>query len=103
MNEADYGTMKARIAKSGKNQAKFLRQAILEKKVVSTDGIKALVPELKRIGNNLNQIARRCNEYREADGDGQEQMEKLCGEIELIEKGLGDAWQLLKRLAAGQA
>ena len=27
-----------------------------------TDGIKELIPELKRIGNNLNQIAKRCNE-----------------------------------------
>ena len=29
---------------------------------MNTDGIKELIPELKRIGNNLNQIAKRCNE-----------------------------------------
>ena len=32
------------------------------KQIVNTDGIKELIPELKRIGNNLNQIAKRCNE-----------------------------------------
>ena len=35
---------------------------VLEKQIVNTDGIKELLPELKRIGNNLNQIAKRCNE-----------------------------------------
>ncbi len=35
---------------------------MLEKQIVNTDGIKELIPELKRIGNNLNQIAKRCNE-----------------------------------------
>lgn len=92
MTEDDYETMKKRIERSGKKQAEFLREAILTKQIISTDGIKALVPELKRIGNNLNQIARSCNEGRGA----------TYWEVKQIEKELGEVWQLLRQLAAGQ-
>ena len=40
----------------------YILSCVLEKQIVNTDGIKELLPELKRIGNNLNQIAKRCNE-----------------------------------------
>jgi SMC interacting uncharacterized protein involved in chromosome segregation len=93
MTETDYEAMKKRVAESGKSQAEFLRQAISEKKIVSTDGMKALVPELKRIGNNLNQIARSCNEGRGA----------VCDEVKQIEKELGEVWRLLRQSAAGRA
>ena len=51
-----------RISESGKNQQEYILSCVLEKQIVNTDGIKELIPELKRIGNNLNQIAKRCNE-----------------------------------------
>ena len=40
----------------------YILSCVLEKQIVNTGGIKELLPELKRIGNNLNQIAKRCNE-----------------------------------------
>jgi hypothetical protein len=86
MTETDYEEMKKRVAESGKNQAEFLRQAILKKKIVYTDGMKSLVPELRRIGNNLNQIARRCNEGHQPGYDA----------VKKIEKELGEIWRLLK-------
>jgi len=93
MTEADYEKMKRRVEKSGKNQAEYLRQAILKKEIVNTDGMKSLIPELKRIGNNLNQIARSVNEGRPA----------LFAEIQQMEKELGEVWRLLRQLTAGQA
>lgn len=85
--------MKRRVEKSGKKQAEFLREAILKKTIVSTEGIKALTPELKRIGNNINQIARSCNEGQQA----------TYAEVKQIEKELREVWQLLRRLTAGRA
>lgn len=92
MTEEEFEEMKRRVEKSGKKQAEFLREAILKKTIVSTEGMKALVPELKRIGNNINQIARSCNEGRQA----------TYAEVKQIEKELGEVWQLLRRLAAGR-
>ena len=38
------------------NMSNFCRAAALGKKIVYIDGIRDLLPELNRIGNNLNQI-----------------------------------------------
>ena len=61
---------------------------VLEKQIVNTDGIKELIPELKRIGNNLNQIAKRCNEGG-----------MLPSEAEVRKHGeeLNKVWQSLRR------
>lgn len=62
LSEKDFLVLKEKVLLSGMSQAEFLRQAILKKKIVSTEGMRSIVPELKRIGNNINQIARKCNE-----------------------------------------
>jgi hypothetical protein len=93
MTEADFELLKKRIEKSGLNQAEFLRKAALNKQILSTDGIKAVVPELKRIGNNLNQIARRCNEGYPA----------AYGEIASQAREMSEVWQLLRRLLQERA
>ena len=69
-------------------------QQLQEKQIVNTDGIKELIPELKRIGNNLNQIAKRCNEGG-----------VLPSEAEVREQGeeLKQVWQLLRRYLQRQA
>ena len=92
MTESDYEKLKRQVEKSGKNQAEYLRQAILKKEVINTDGMRALIPELKRIGNNVNQIARSVNEGYPA----------LSSDVQQIEKELGEVWRLLRQLAAGQ-
>ena len=62
VSEEEYQQLQEKISKSGKNQQEYILSCVLEKQIVNTDGIKELIPELKRIGNNLNQIAKRCNE-----------------------------------------
>ena len=80
--------------KRGKNQQEYILSCVLEKQIVNTDGIKELIPELKRIGNNLNQIAKRCNEGG-----------VLPSEAEVREQGeeLKQVWQLLRRYLQRQA
>ena len=62
VSEEEYQQLQQKISESGKNQQEYILSCVLEKQIVNTDGIKELIPELKRIGNNLNQIAKRCNE-----------------------------------------
>ena len=58
VSEEEYQQLQEKISESGKNQQEYILSCVLEKQIVNTDGIKELIPELKRIGNNLNQIAK---------------------------------------------
>ena len=53
VSEEEYQQLQEKISKSGKNQQEYILSCVLEKQIVNTDGIKELIPELKRIGNNL--------------------------------------------------
>lgn len=94
VNEEEYQKLQERVQESGKNQQEYILSCVLDKKIVNTDGIKELIPELKRIGNNLNQIAKRCNEGG-----------VLPNESEVREQGeeLKQVWQLLRRYLQRQA
>lgn len=94
VNEEEYQKLQERVQESGKNQQEYILSCVLDKKIVNTDGIKELIPELKRIGNNLNQIAKRCNEGG-----------VLPSEVEVREQGeeLKQVWQLLRRYLQRQA
>lgn len=95
LNEAEHDAIKEKIEKSGVSQQKYLIGAAMEKKIINTDGIKEVIPELKRIGNNLNQIARKCNEGRPID-------DETSRAIVIIGKELSEAWLLLNKLAHGR-
>ena len=94
VNEEEYQKLQERVQESGKNQQEYILSCVLDKKIVNTDGIKELIPELKRIGNNLNQIAKRCNEGG-----------VLPSEAEVREQGeeLKQVWQILRRYLQRQA
>ena len=94
VNEEEYQKLQERVQESGKNQQEYILSCVLDKKIVNTDGIKELIPELKRIGNNLNQIAKLCNEGG-----------VLPSESEVREQGeeLKQVWQLLRRYLQRQA
>ena len=88
VSEEEYQQLQQKISESGKNQQEYILSCVLEKQIVNTDGIKELIPELKRIGNNLNQIAKRCNEGG-----------ILPSEAEVRKQGeeLNKVWQSLRR------
>lgn len=93
MTEEEFDTVKAKVEKSGMRQQEYLIKAITGKSITNTDGLKELTPELKRIGVNLNQIAKTCNQGNQASYD----------EIQRIGEELNEVWQLLKQLAQKQA
>jgi F0F1-type ATP synthase beta subunit len=92
MTEEDYIKLMARVKKSGMKQADFLRKAILNKNIVSINGVEMLIPELKRIGNNVNQIARYMNQGFYVHEDA----------FKLVAGELRNIWQQLRSFAQGQ-
>ena len=85
-NEKDYNTIMEKILSSGLTHQQYLLSAALDQTITNTDGLKALIPEIKRIGNNINQISKRANENRSISEF----------EMEEVKKELNSIWQLLK-------
>ncbi len=61
VSEVEAERLQKKIEKSGMSQQDYLLSCALNKTITNTDGIKEVLPEMKRIGNNLNQIARELN------------------------------------------
>lgn len=61
VSEAEAERLQKQIEKSGLSQQDYLLSCALNKNITNTDGIKEVLPEMKRVGNNLNQIARELN------------------------------------------
>ena len=94
VSEEELAQIKEKVEQSGKSQQQYIIEALTQSNIVNLDGLKELIPELKRIGNNLNQIAKRCNEGG-----------VLPSEAEVREQGeeLKQVWQLLRRYLQKQA
>lgn len=85
-NEKDYETIKNKIISSGMNSQHYLLSSALGQQITNTEGLKMLIPEIKRIGNNINQIAKRANENDHISAE----------ELEEVRKEMDHIWQLLK-------
>ena len=92
MSEKEFNIVKSKVENSGLKQQDYLIKSVTGKDVINTDGLKELTPELKRIGSNINQIAKSCNQGNQTTID----------EIQSIKEELGEVWQLLKQLAQKQ-
>ncbi|MCX6383479.1 MAG: plasmid mobilization relaxosome protein MobC [Actinobacteria bacterium] len=55
-------SLKNKISKTSLTRSDYLRKCSLDKNITVVPGIRDLIIEIKRIGNNLNQIARAANE-----------------------------------------
>lgn len=93
LTEEEFAKVKAQVEKSGLKQQDYLIRAITNKTISNTDGLKELVPEIKRVGNNLNQLSRKANEGYVI---GVEQLEQA-------QKELSEVWQSLKQFIQKQA
>lgn len=90
LSEKEAEILKKKIERSGKKQQEYLAACALQKKITNTDGIKVLLPELKRIGSNLNQIAKALN----TTGHYEPQL------LTKNQKELNELWQQLRQLIA---
>lgn len=88
LSDDELSSLKKKISSSGCNQQEYLRRAALGKSVTNTDGIKQILPEMKKQGVNLNQIAKKLNERGYVDYDGI--LSKTLKEVQ-------DVWQSLRQ------
>ncbi len=86
LSDSELQKIKRQVAKSGLSQQDYARLTLLTGSVTNTDGVKQVIPEMKRIGNNINQITRRCNSGYPPVSD----------DLAYIRKELDLLWQLLK-------
>ena len=93
VSEEEYQQLQEKISESGMSQQEYILSCVLNKPITNTDGIKELIPELKRVGNNLNQIAHALNGGRYYQynliTDNQKELDKV--------------WQSLKQFLQKQA
>lgn len=88
VSEEEFENIKERVEKSGLKQNEFLIKATTGKEIIVIEGLKEITLELKRIGNNLNQITKAVHEGK-AD----------CSvEMRVIHGGLERIWQSLRQL-----
>lgn len=93
VSEEEQEQIKSKVEQSGKSQQQYIIEALTQREVVNLDAVKELYPELKRIGNNLNQIAKALNSTGYYDY-------RL---ITQNQKELNEIWQSLKRYLQRQA
>ena len=61
VSEEEWELLQPKIAESGMNQQQYILSCVFGKAIINTDGIKAVVPELKQQGANLNQIGQKLS------------------------------------------
>ena len=89
VNEKEYEQIKKNVEKSKLKQQEYLIKSALNKKIIVVDGLKEILLELSREGNNLNQIAKKINEGEQKDI--KEMKNKLNNLWDLIEKILKES------------
>lgn len=85
-SEKELEQIKKKVAKSKLTQSEYLLKSALDKKIIVIDGLKEILIELSREGNNLNQISRSLNQGEQFDQEQfTETKEKLMELWSLIE------------------
>lgn len=88
LSEEEAKELQKKIEKSGISQQDYILKSVLNKPITNTDGIKELIPELKRQGANLNQLVKKLNEKGYID---------YKKELPQLEKEIKEIWQQLKQ------
>ena len=88
LTQDEYDLIKKKVNESKTSQQQFLLRTALEKKIIHIKEFQELIFQIKKIGININQITKHCNETGiVSDSD-----------ISEIKGGLDNIWQLLKQL-----
>lgn len=86
-DEKEFQQIKKKVEKSKLSQQDYLLKCALNKEIIIIDDIKELVTELKRIGNNLNQLTRAIHTGELPN----------IGEVEKMNKDLEIVWNEVVR------
>lgn len=83
-----------KIEQSKISQQDYLLRCALKKKIIVVEGVNELNSELRRIGNNLNQIAKALNQNKILGANDR---------LDEIDKEMKKLWQLSSQLTQNQA
>ena len=88
LTEDEYHALCKRVEQSGLYQQEYIRRSILGQEIMNIEPLKVIMPEMKRQGVNLNQIAKRLNERGYVD---------YKNELGTALKEVQETWQSLKQ------
>lgn len=91
-SESELEAIKLKVKESKLNQNEYIIHCLLNKDIIVIDGLRDITVELKRIGNNLNQLTKLAHEGKI---DCSAELEEINGEM----KGV---WQSLRQLIQEQ-
>jgi len=91
-SQIEFDAIKLKVAESKINQNEYIIRCLMDKDIVVIDGLREQTVELKRIGNNLNQLTRSVNEGRA----------NCSKELQDINKEMKEVWQSLRLLIQKQ-
>ena len=92
VNEKEYNKIKSKIEKSKLNTSEYLLRTAMNKDIVDVDGLEEIIMQLGKIGNNINQLTKLCNQVRITNIN-----------LENVKKEMKSIWQLLNLLIQKQS
>lgn len=91
VNEKEYNKIKRQIEKSKLNTSEYLLRTAMDKDIIVVDGLEEIIMQLRKIGNNINQLTKLCNQGRIRNIN-----------LEDVKKEMKSIWQLLNLLIQNQ-
>lgn len=92
VNEKEYNKIKSQIEKSKLNTSEYLLRSAMDKDIIVIDGLEEIIMQLRKIGNNLNQLTKLCNQGILTNIN-----------LENVKKEMKSIWQLLNLLIQKQS
>lgn len=92
MKDDEYALYEKQLEKSKLTGNSFGIKCLLDHPINVIENMPELIRQLKMIGNNLNQLTRAVNSGY-----------TIPPEVESLQKGVDELWQLLRQLKGGQA
>ena len=92
VNEKEYNKIKSKIEKSNLNTSEYLLRTAMKKEIIVIDGLEEIIIQLRKIGNNINQLTKLCNQGRLTNIN-----------LKDVKKEMKSIWQLLNLLIQKQS
>ena len=93
MSEEEAQMLQKKVEESGLRQQDYILMAVLGKKIFNLEGILEITKELKRQGQNLNQLTKKLYEIGYVD---------YRHELPQLKKELDNVWQQLRQFLQNQ-
>lgn len=92
VNEKEYNKIKSKIKNSKLNTSEYLLRTAMNKEIIVIEGLEEIIIQLRKIGNNINQLTKLCNQGRLRNIN-----------LEDVKKEMKSIWQLLNLLIQKQS